>query len=143
MKVEDFEIQVDKLKQCLEDITSVCILEGFQKQEHLVMVDSVLKELGRAEAGLASKSRQPVLTSVHFIAQYFTSFCKNPILKSLEKENESDVDEKDPGDLSSGYLAVKECLKKYDYENIISHCDQEIESNGERTSEARLLRATF
>ena len=25
--------------------------EGFQKQEHLVMVDSVLKELGRAEAG--------------------------------------------------------------------------------------------
>ena len=25
-------IQVEKLKQCLEDITSVCILEGFQKQ---------------------------------------------------------------------------------------------------------------
>ena len=64
-------IQVEKLKQCLEDITSVCILEGFQKQvvqrlqylfysfvqEHLMMVDSVLKELGRAEAGLASRNR--------------------------------------------------------------------------------------
>ena len=51
MKNEDFAYQVEKLKQCLEDITSVCVLEGFQKQEHLVMVDSVLKELGRAEAG--------------------------------------------------------------------------------------------
>ena len=49
--MENFEYQVEKLKQCLEDITSVCVLEGFQKQEHLVMVDSVLKELGRAEAG--------------------------------------------------------------------------------------------
>jgi len=143
MKIESFELQVDKLKQCLEDITSVCILEGFQKQEHLVMVDSVLKELGRAEAGLASKSRQPVLTSAHFIAQYFTSFCEDPILKSLEKESEADVDEKETVDISSGYLAARESLKKCDYENIIGYCDQEIEMEGERTSEARLLRATF
>jgi len=143
MKIESFELQVDKLKQCLEDITSVCILEGFQKQEHLVMVDSVLKELGRAEAGLASKSRQPVLTSAHFIAQYFTSFCEDPILKSLEKESEADVDEKETVDISSGYLAARESLKKCDYENIIGFCDQEIEMEGERTSEARLLRATF
>ena len=71
--MENYVIQVEKLKQCLEDITSVCILEGFQKQvfvvqerlyiwslptqEHMMMVDSVLKELGRAEAGLASKNR--------------------------------------------------------------------------------------
>jgi len=143
MKVENFEVQVDKLKQCLEDITSVCILEGFQKQEHLVMVDSVLKELGRAEAGLASKSRQPVMTSPHFIAQYFTSFCEDPILKSLEKESESDVDEKDPVDTTTGYLAARECLKRCEYENIIGNCDQEIAMEGDRSHEARLLRATF
>merc|ERR1712142_1368301 len=101
MKVENFEYQVEKLKQCLEDITSVCVLEGFQKQEHIMMVDSVLKELGRAEAGLASKSRQPVLTSAHFISQYFTSFCEDPILKSLEKETEADVDEKDTADTTT------------------------------------------
>merc|ERR1712183_150506 len=134
MKVENFEVQVDKLKQCLEDI---------QKQEHLVMVDSVLKELGRAEAGLASRTRQPVLTSAHFIAQYFTSFCEDPILKSLEKESEADIDEKDPIDTSSGYLAARECLKRCEYDGIIAHCDQEIETEGDRTSEARLLRATF
>ena len=75
-----------------------------------MMVDSVLKELGRAEAGLASRNRfsskssifklhpwffslesiqnlyrQPVMTSPHFIQQYFTSFCEDPVLKSLEK----------------------------------------------------------
>ena len=35
-KVENYVIQVEKLKQCLEDITSVCILEGFQKQVFVV-----------------------------------------------------------------------------------------------------------
>merc|ERR1712179_559268 len=107
------------------------------------MVDSVLKELGRAEAGLASKSRQPVMTSPHFIAQYFTSFCEDPILKSLEKESESDVDEKDPVDTTTGYLAARECLKRCEYKNIIGNCDQEIAMEGDRSHEARLLRATF
>ena len=37
---------VDKLRMALEDMTAVCILEGFQKQDHLVLVDAVLKELG-------------------------------------------------------------------------------------------------
>jgi len=146
-KVEEFQFQVEKLKQCLEDITSVCILEGFQKQEHLVMVDQVLKELGRAEAGLASKGRKPVMTSNHFIVQYFTSFCEDPILKSLEKESEGDVDEKaaEEEDTASGYLAAREALKACEYERIIGHCDEELEKGGEagHGSEARLLRATF
>ena len=37
---------VDKLRMALEDMTAVCILEGFQKQDHLMLVDSLLKELG-------------------------------------------------------------------------------------------------
>jgi len=141
MKVENYVIQVEKLKQCLEDITSVCILEGFQKQEHLVMVDSVLKELGRAEAGLASSNRTPVLTSPHFIQQYFTSFCEDPILKSLEKETEGDVDEKEEG--QEGYTAAREALKKEKYEEVIPNCDHEITRCGAQATEARLLRATF
>ena len=39
---------VDKLRMALEDMTAVCILEGFQKQEHLMLVDSILKELGKS-----------------------------------------------------------------------------------------------
>lgn len=42
----EYQTAVNKLKQSLLDITSVCILEGFQKQEHLMMVDTILKELG-------------------------------------------------------------------------------------------------
>lgn len=137
MKVENFVIQVEKLKQCLEDITSVCILEGFQKQEHLVMVDSVLKELGRAEAGLASLNRKPVMTSPHFIAQYFTSFCEDPILLSLEQEVEEEGEEKE------GYSAARQALKMEQYEQVLAHCEEEISSSGPQTAEAKLLRATF
>ena len=36
-----------KLKTALEDCTAVCILEGFQKQEHMMLVDTILKELGK------------------------------------------------------------------------------------------------
>ena len=44
----EYAVAVAKLRQSLLDITAVCILEGFQKQEHLMMVDAVLKELGES-----------------------------------------------------------------------------------------------
>ena len=44
----EYAVAVEKLRQSLLDITAVCILEGFQKQEHLMMVDAVLKELGES-----------------------------------------------------------------------------------------------
>ena len=50
-----------------------------------MQVDAVLRELGRAEAGLASKTREPVLTSPQFIQQYFSSFCEDPIMREIEK----------------------------------------------------------
>jgi len=142
MKIENLEIQVEKLKQCVEDVTSVCLLEGFQKQEHLVMVDQVLRELGRAEAALASKTREPVITSPHFITQYFTSFAEDPIMKSIEKESEGDIDEKENNELS-GYLRAKNNLSASEYDNVIQDCTEEIESNGEYVQLARLLRGTF
>ncbi len=37
---------VGKLTLALEDVTAGCILEGFQRQDHLMLVDAVLKELG-------------------------------------------------------------------------------------------------
>lgn len=143
MKIENFEIQVEKLKQCVEDITSVCLLEGFQKQEHLVMVDQVLRELGRAEAALSTKNREPVLTSSHFIAQYFSSFCEDPILKSLEKDTEGDIDEKENSGKLSGFNRAKQGLAAEEYDEVIEACSQEIKYNGAHTDEARLLRGTF
>merc|ERR1712012_331997 len=123
---------------------SVCVLEGFQKQEHLVMVDSVLKELGRAEAGLAAKNRSAVMSSKFFINQYFQGFYEDPFMKSLEKESEGDVDEEEKvGDISKGYGAARECFKADNFDDIIKHCDEEIESKGDKITEATLLRGTF
>jgi len=143
MKIENYEVQVEKLKQCVEDITSVCLLEGFQKQEHLVLVDQVLRELGRAEAALASKTREPVLSSSHFISHYFSSFSEDPIMKSIEKESEGDIDEKENEQNLSGYLRAKKNLAVEKYENIVEDCTEEIKVEGEYTQLARLLRGTF
>ena len=67
------------------------------------------------------------MTSPHFIQQYFTSFCEDPVLKSLEKvgpasnfihakmyskylpkETEGDADEQEG---KQGYLAARQCLR--------------------------------
>ena len=39
----------------LTDVTAVCILEGFQNQQSLLMADRVLRELGKAKADAAYK----------------------------------------------------------------------------------------
>jgi len=142
-KIEDFEVQVEKLKQCVEDITSVCLLEGFQNQKYVVMVDQVLRELGRAEAELAFKTHEPVLSSNHFISQYFTSFSQDPIMKSIDMESEGDVDETEEKKELTGYLKARNCLLAEKYESIIENCTQEIECNGEHVYLARLLRGTL
>ena len=74
---------MEKLKQCLEDISRMCAFEGFQKQEYLymIMMDCVVREPGKAEASVASRNRQPMLTLKLFISQHFTSFIENPIQK--------------------------------------------------------------
>ena len=50
---EGLEDIVTKLKTSLEDCTGVCILEGFQKQEPMILVDAILKELGKTSATVA------------------------------------------------------------------------------------------
>ena len=74
---------MEKLRQCLEDISRMCAFEGFQKQEYLymIMMDCVVREPSKAEASVESRNRQPMLTLKLFISQYFTSFIENPIQK--------------------------------------------------------------
>ena len=119
---EELRDVVAKLKMALEDATAACILEGFQRQDHVMMVDSVLKDLGknysnnplicfiqirhnpnfvpgRAEAKIAARSRQPTLTSDHFIQQYFLSFAEDPIMNRVKRERE---EEKESGETENG-----------------------------------------
>ena len=95
LSIEEREEIVKKLKTALEDCTSVCILEGFQKQEPMILVDQILKDLGRAEARLASKKRVPVLSSENFIRQYFQSFSSDPIMnhENVQMNGDSEANE--------------------------------------------------
>ena len=45
----------------------LCVFEGFKKQEYLYLVDSVVRKLGKEEASVASRNRQPKVTLKHFI----------------------------------------------------------------------------
>ena len=52
---------------CVTDVTAVCILEGFQNQQSLLMADRVLRELGKAKADAAYKVSCPSnCAKVHF-----------------------------------------------------------------------------
>ena len=54
---------------------------------------------GRAEAKIAARSRQPTLTSDHFIQQYFLSFAEDPIMNRVKREKE---EEKESGETENG-----------------------------------------
>ena len=111
---------VSKLKTALEDVTAACILEGFQRQDHVMMVDQVLKDLGmdyflsvlsliiclslflffagRAEAKISARTRAPTLTSNHFIQQYYMSFAEDPIHNKIKAEKEKEEEPQENGD---------------------------------------------
>jgi len=99
---------VERLKVALEDLTAVCILEGFQKQDHLMLVDTLVKEIGRSEARIVFNERDPTLTSKHFIQQYFMSFECDPVIRkarelrqnqpSTSQESQEGADQNGDGD---------------------------------------------
>ena len=57
--------------------------------------------------------RSPVLTSPHFIQQYFTSFCEDPVLKMLQEGQLNGVEEQ-----QEGFQAALACLRKEQYSEV-------------------------
>ncbi|KAL3213295.1 hypothetical protein MRX96_035530 [Rhipicephalus microplus] len=106
---------VNELDKCLEDITAVCILEGFQNQNSLLVTDRVLKKIGKASAKELIKVRKPMLPSKHFIRNYFISFCEDPVVKAVQahREGKPFLTSDSPG---SAYAQAVECLAKEKYE---------------------------
>ncbi|KAL1023423.1 hypothetical protein UPYG_G00040640 [Umbra pygmaea] len=66
--------RLDNKKECLEDVTAVCILEAFQNQQSMLLADKVLKQLGKEKARDKYKIREPLMPSPQFIKSYFSSF---------------------------------------------------------------------
>uniref|UniRef100_A0A671TCJ0 Mitochondrial import receptor subunit TOM70-like n=1 Tax=Sinocyclocheilus anshuiensis TaxID=1608454 RepID=A0A671TCJ0_9TELE len=136
-------------KECLEDVTAVCILEVFQNQQSMLLADKVLKQLGKEKAKEKYKNREPLMPSPQFIKSYFSSFTDDIISQPLQKGEKKDEDKDKEGEASevfenvSCYLKAKQYMEEENYDKIISECTKEIESGGRYTAKALLLRATF
>uniref|UniRef100_A0A8C6MME6 Mitochondrial import receptor subunit TOM70 n=1 Tax=Nothobranchius furzeri TaxID=105023 RepID=A0A8C6MME6_NOTFU len=141
--------KLDNKKECLEDVTAVCILEAFQNQQSMLLADKVLKQLGKEKAKEKYKNREPMMPSPQFIKSYFSSFTDDIISQPLQKGEKKDEDKDKEGEAISGswenagYLKAKQYMEEENYDKIISECTKEIESGGRYTAEALLLRATF
>ncbi|XP_057269027.1 mitochondrial import receptor subunit TOM70 isoform X2 [Pezoporus wallicus] len=140
--------KLDNKKECLEDVTAVCILEAFQNQQSMLLADKVLKLLGKEKAKEKYKNREPLMPSPQFIKSYFSSFTDDIISQPLLKGEKSDEDKDKEGEASevkenSGYLRAKQYMEEENYDKIISESTKEIEAKGKYVAEALLLRATF
>ncbi|XP_033968794.1 mitochondrial import receptor subunit TOM70, partial [Trematomus bernacchii] len=140
--------KLENRRECLEDVTAVCILEAFQNQQSMLLADKVLKQLGKEKAKDKYKNREPMMPSPQFIKSYFSSFTDDIISQPLQKGEKKDEDKDKEGETaevteSSGYLKAKQFMEEENYDKIISECSKEVESGGRFTAEALLLRATF
>ncbi|XP_045210423.2 mitochondrial import receptor subunit TOM70-like [Mercenaria mercenaria] len=148
--------QLGDLQLSLEDVTAVCILEGFQNQSTLQMADRVLKNLGKTKAKEALKNKKTGMPSKHFLKSYFASFTKDPvqeIFKKNKEEKQSNLPEQSDEEVKilnvpdlggagdqpgvsvvngesdssdSSFRKACEKLEAGEYEEIIPLCRQEI-----------------
>ncbi|KAL5022635.1 hypothetical protein ScPMuIL_001790 [Solemya velum] len=143
--------QLGELAQSLEDVTALCILEGFQNPQTLLMADRVLKDLGKKKAHEAFLKRKPVLPSKHFIRTYFASFRSDPVWNMAmelhsETKNEvnGDIAEDEKNQNQSPFSEALVGLKEEKYGEIISLCSEELDLvDSLHKPEALLLRGTF
>uniref|UniRef100_H2YR19 Mitochondrial import receptor subunit TOM70 n=1 Tax=Ciona savignyi TaxID=51511 RepID=H2YR19_CIOSA len=120
--------KLDKKENCLEDITTVCILEGFHNNSTMVYADSILKQIGKEKAEQKYKTRKPIMPSPLFIKQYFASFNDDLISNPLTEEQIKQSD-------TSGYIRAKIALKEDRYSEVIEECSSEINASNDLPKE--------
>lgn len=124
-----------QLELCLEDVTAVAILEGFQNNTSLVFADRILKDLGLKHAKEMMATKQPVEPSKYFVINYFKSFSQDPVHKVVVTSSEA-----------KGFVRAIKAFKDGQFNDIIPACTEEIETcedDSEYKLEAILLRGTF
>eukprot|EP00111_Clytia_hemisphaerica_P011292 TCONS_00033062-protein len=117
----------------LEDITAVCLLEGFSNQNNMILADRILKTFGKELAEAHFKARPRILPSATFVRSYLDSF--NEDLFAIN------VAEEDKG--KTKYEEISTKMKNKDYDNVIMLCTQEIDGLGPYKNRCLLLRATL
>jgi len=152
-----------RYRECLEDVTAVCILEEFSKPESLTMAERVLKQLGSDYAKIEYKKRKVITPSKQYIRTYFSTFSNDPLTLLREKlkqdesfsvsddkdntiDEESNKHEKSSEDKSDLQLIseILEKLKDHQYEDILNLSTEALKNpNSPYIPEMLLLRGTF
>lgn len=127
--------KLDRKEECLQDLTAVCMIEGFNNPNWMMQADRVLKEIGKEKAQEYYKNRELSLPSSTYTKAYLESFCNDDtvVVDSLE-----DVPEDSP------FLEAVKQMKEKKYENIVDLCTQQIEKGiGPLYIKALALRGTL
>ncbi|XP_057302474.1 mitochondrial import receptor subunit TOM70-like [Hydractinia symbiolongicarpus] len=125
---------LDLKRDCLEDVTAVCLLEGFQNQPSMILADRILKAIGKELGAEYFKTRPHVLPSPVFVKSYLDSFNKDVFSVDFpENEQTSECT----------YFKILTHMKNKEYENIVDLCTQEIDNDGKYKIYALLLRGTM
>nr|BAN21427.1 heat shock protein 70-interacting protein [Riptortus pedestris] len=131
--------RVGHMRQALEDVTAVCLLEKFSNMDTLSAADRILKVIGKVEAEEYMKKRSSVLPSEYFMKQYFASFTQDPVVKDLSKVASAELV------LLRGIEKARRALYDERYADIIPACNEEISkpSSNEAKEHALLLKASM
>jgi len=128
---------LDKKRSCLEDVTAVCLLEGFQNQQCMILADRILKAIGKELAAEHFQKRPRTLPSSTFIKSYLDSFNNDVFTVPITESSAED------GVEDSVYFKVVNCMKNKEYDNVLNMCTEEIDANGKYKDRALLLRGTI
>jgi len=123
---------LDEKRNCLEDVTAVCLLDGFQNQQCMILADRILKSIGKELAFEHYQKRKPTLPSATFIKSYLDSFNKDVFALEEEGSLEDTV-----------YFKILKGMKDRDYDAIVELCTEEIDADGKFKDRAFLLRGTL
>lgn len=125
---------LDKKRSCLEDVTAVCLLDGFQNQQCMILADRILKAIGKELAAEHFQKRPRTLPSSTFIKSYLDSFNTDVFAVPIESED---------GAEDSIYFKVVNSMKNKEYDNILDMCTEEIDAGGKYKDRSLLLRGTI
>lgn len=80
------------------------------------------------------------MPSKHFIRTYLNSFLNDP---AINQSKDLVSQQNDHSDDSSAYQKALQKLAAEEFEGIVDLCSSEISQNGDKATEARLLRGTM
>ncbi|KAK3744769.1 hypothetical protein QZH41_013302 [Actinostola sp. cb2023] len=114
--------QLDKKEECLQDVamtcqcrndlTAVCLLEGFNNPDWMIHADRVLKSIGKEKAHEHFKNRKPAIPSAIAIKAYLDSYSQDDILSDSIRDEEG-IEPDTP------FVLALDDIKQRKFDNIV------------------------